>query len=158
MALGIAAATLTGQYLGLGDPLRAKKAGRLCLGYGAIVMGLAGLVFWFFPEALVRLVTDEPALIELAPDLLRICAPIQLFFATSIVLSSAMRGAGDTRSTMILTYISTWLIRLPAAYMFSIVFDWGLNGIWFALCGELSIRGCLFAYRFFRGGWARVEV
>jgi len=121
MALGIAASTLTGQYLGLGDAVRAKQAAMLCWLYGAIVMGVMGLLFWFFPEPLVRFVTDKPELIESAPDLLRICAPVQLFFATAIVLSQAMRGAGDTRATMHLTYVSTWCIRIPAAYVFSIV-------------------------------------
>lgn len=158
MALGIAAATLTGQYLGLGDPARARLAARTCWLFGVVVMGSMGLVFWFFPEPMVRMVTDEPQLLAAAPDLLRICAPIQVFFATSIVLSNAMRGAGDTRSTMLLTFLSTYAIRLPAAYLLAVVMGYGLNGVWLALCGELVIRGILFSARFLHGGWARVNV
>jgi len=158
VALGIAAATLTGQYLGLGDPLRAKKAGRFCLGYGAMVMGLAGAVFWFFPEALVRLVTDKQPLIDLAPDLLRICAPVQISFAAAIVLSNAMRGAGDTRATMILTYISVLGIRLPLTYVLAIELEYGLIGIWFGLCAELFLRGIIFTARYLHGGWTKANV
>lgn len=158
MALGIAASTLTGQYLGLGDPQRARSAAILCWVYGMIVMGAMGLLFWFGADMLVRIITDEPELLESAPDLLRICAPIQIFFATAIVLSNAMRGAGDTKTTMKLTYLSTWCIRIPAAYLLAIHFELGLNGIWMALSGELLIRGCIFATRFFVGGWEKVEV
>jgi len=158
VALGIAAATLTGQYLGLGDPVRAKKAGRVCFFYGAIVMGLAGVMFWFIPEILVRLVTDKEPLIDLAPTLLRVCAPVQLMFAAAIVFSNAMRGAGDTRTTMILTFISVVGIRLPAVYIVAIEMGYGLVGIWFALCGELLVRGLIFAGRYLHGGWTKVQV
>ncbi len=158
MALGTAASTLAGQYLGLGDPVRAKRAVRLCWAYGALVMGVMGVLFWIIPDLLVRMVTDEQALLDSAPDLLRICAPVQVFFATAIVLSNAIRGAGDTRAAMYLTYFSTWCIRIPMAYVFAVVLDWGLNGVWLALCGELVLRGIIFGARFLHGGWAKVEV
>lgn len=158
MALGIAAATLTGQYLGLGDPQRAKQAGRLCWLYGAIVMGVMGVLFLVVPHWMVGLVTDKEPLLELAPDLLRICGPVQIFFATAIVLLNAMRGAGDTRTTMILTYFSVFVIRLPLAYVLAIELDYGLKGLWFGLCAELVFRGLIFAARYLHGGWAKVKV
>lgn len=158
MALGIAASTLTGQYLGLGDPERAKRAALLCWKYGMLVMGVMGLMFLLIPTQLVRLVTNEPVLLATAPTLLMICGPVQIFFATAIVLSNAMRGAGDTASTMRLTYISIYIIRVPAVYLFAVVMDLGLNGVWLGLCGELLIRGLLFGGRFFQGKWQSVKV
>ncbi len=157
-ALGIAASTLMGQYLGLGDAERAKRAAGYCWLIAATMMGVMGLLFWFIPEQLTRLVTDEPSLLASAPDLLRICAPVQVFFATAMVLSNAMRGAGATRSTMIVSGISTWLIRLPAVYLIGWHLGYGLNGVWFALCGELIVRGCAFWVQFSRGRWAKAAV
>ncbi len=157
-ALGAAAGTLAGQYLGLGDPARAKRAVVYCWIFGAALMGFMGIWFFFTPEVLVRIVTDQAELLELAPPLLMICAPIQIFFGTAMVLSNALRGAGDTRTTMLLTFSSTYLVRVPAAYLLAVHLGWGVNGIWFALSGELVIRGCLYAWRFLQGGWTKVKV
>lgn len=158
MALGIAAATLTGQYLGLGDPHRARQAAMLCWKLGVVVMGVMGIVFFVMPEPLVRLVTNKPELLDLAPTLLMICGPVQIFFATAIVFSNAMRGAGDTHTTMRLTYISIYLVRVPLVYLMAIVLDHGIIGVWYGLCAELAIRGLIFGGRFWHGGWTKVTV
>ncbi|MEE9211883.1 MAG: MATE family efflux transporter [Phycisphaeraceae bacterium] len=157
-ALGIAAATLVGQYLGLGDPHRARQATHLCWAMGVVLMGLLGVAFYLVPQAFVRLMTDAPPLMAMSPTLIRVCGPIQVFFATQLVLAAAMRGAGDTRMTMLMTAGSTFLVRLPAVYLLGVVFGYGLTGVWFALCGELVLRGVLFAWRFQHGGWAKVQV
>ena len=158
MALGMAASTLTGQYLGLGDPHRARRAALMCWRFGIAMMGVMGLAFLLIPAPLVKLVTKEESLLALAPDLLRICGPVQVFFGTAIVLSNAMRGAGDTRTTMRLTYFSIYFVRVPLTYLLAIGMGLGLNGVWFALCGELVVRGLIFGLRFRQGGWQRVAV
>lgn len=158
VAMGTAAATLVGQYLGLGDPGRARAAARLCWAIAAGLMCVTGLVFIVAPEPLVRLANEEPAILGVAPQLLRICGYVQVLFATYIVLSHALRGAGDTRATMILTFASVFGVRLPLAYLFGVTLGGGLVGVWYALCGELVVRGLIFAWRFFHGGWARVAV
>ena len=157
-AMSIAAATLTGQYLGLGDSTRARRAVGLCWAIAATMMISLGLAFFFVPEVFVRLITDAPELIELSVVPIRICGPIQIFFATQMVFAGALRGAGDTRATMWITTFSTYLIRLPTVYLLGIVWDMGLNGVWFALCGELVFRGLVFAIRFWQGQWAKVQV
>ncbi|MFP4145075.1 MAG: MATE family efflux transporter [Phycisphaeraceae bacterium] len=157
-AVGTAAATLAGQYLGLGDPHRAKKAVSLCWGLGAGIMLLMGFAFIFIPEPLVRIMTNEPELLETAPPLLRIAGPVQVFFGSYMVLAQALRGAGDTTTAMLMTYASTFLIRVPAAYLLGVHLGYGLIGIWLALCGELVVRGSIFAARFLQGGWTKVKV
>lgn len=157
-ALGTAAATITGMYLGLGDPGRARATAQWCWAAVAIVMGSLGVVFMLAPGLLVRVVTNEPALLATAPTLLRMAGAVQAFFGSAIVLAQAMRGAGDTRTTMWLTYLSTFLVRLPAVYLLGITAGLGLVGVWIGLCGELVFRGVLFSARFLHGGWTRVRV
>ncbi|MCE9589745.1 MAG: hypothetical protein K8S99_04405 [Planctomycetes bacterium] len=157
-AVGIAAATLAGQYLGLGDPARARRAVALCWATGAVLMGGIGLLFIVIPRPLVALISDAPEHLAAVPTLLMICGPIQVFFASYAVLAQAMRGAGDTRTAMIMTYSSTYLVRLPLAYIVGIVMGYGLPGVWVALCAELVLRGCLFAGRFLHGGWMKARV
>ncbi|MEM9790391.1 MAG: MATE family efflux transporter [Planctomycetota bacterium] len=161
MAMGVAAATLGAQYLGAGRSDEAARAVRLCWAIGAGVMTFLGVLFLLIPEALVwplapganvKAVRDEAAL------LVMICGPAQFFFGSYMVLSQALRGAGDTRGAMALTYISTFLIRLPIAYVLALPMGLGLTGLWIGLCGELVIRGSLFILRFLYGPWRTMRV
>jgi putative MATE family efflux protein len=157
-AMGITASTLAGQYLGLGDPVRARKAVMLCWGYASVIMSAIGILYLTIPRQLASLITDVEPMIEMSITPLRICGPIQVFFATQIVLAGALRGAGDTRSTMIITSCMTLLVRVPGVYLVGITFGYGFLGIWIVLAVELCLRAIVFAARFLHGGWTRVEV
>jgi len=157
-AFGVAAATLAGQYLGLGDPARAHRAIGLAWGFAVALMGLVGVVFLVAPAPLTWIFTSNTDLIEQTIPLVRICGTIQIFFATYLVLSFALKGAGDTKTTMKLTYLSVFLVRVPGAYILAIPLGLGLVGVWFALCADLIVKGLLFAGRYLHGGWQRIEV
>ncbi len=157
-AMGVAAATLAGQYLGLGDPHRARRAVFICWAWSAAIMGVLGLVFVAIPHVLVRLITDAGALTALAPTPLRICGPFQVFLATHMVLAAAQRGAGDTRAVFWTTAITTFAVRVPVVYFIAIVLDLGLNGVWYGICVDMTVRGIVFWVSFSRGRWARVRV
>lgn len=157
-ALGIAAATLTGQYLGAGDPRTARRAAWWCWAYGTGMMVLSGVFFVVFAEGLVAIVTDKPVFLETSPPLLRLSGYVQGGFGTAIVFSAVLRGAGDTLTAMALTYGSTFLVRLPLVYLLGVSLNLGLKGIWYGLCFELMFRGLLFLVSFLRGGWARAKV
>ncbi|MAE62970.1 MAG: hypothetical protein CMJ18_01755 [Phycisphaeraceae bacterium] len=157
-AMGIAASTLVGQYLGMGDAVRARRAANLCWLYGAAIMVAMGILFMAVPHWLVGLITTAEPLLELAPTPLRICGPFQIFLATQIVLAGALRGAGDTRATMWMTLVSMFLVRVPAAWLLAIPAGLGLNGIWIAMGIEMFVRAALFAWRFMSNRWAEVRV
>ena len=158
MAMGVAVATLTGQYLGAGDLRRARQAIYLCWAVTAVIMTSLGLVFIAIPETLVRLLSEAPEHLEIAPPLLRISGTIQLFFGTCIVLSSAMRGAGDTRTVMIVSYVCTYALRLPAIWWVAFHTDMGLRGIWLVSAVELVLRAAVLIWCFYRGRWARLSL
>ena len=160
-AIGMAAATLMGQYLGAGRPDLAKRAVGLCWGIGVGIMSVMGVLFLLIPGWFAALLAPGEAMAgvrEMAVPLLRICGPIQVFFGTYLILSQALRGAGDTRGPMMITYASTFLVRLPAAYLLALPLGFGLTGMWFGLCGELVVRGLLYVWRFRAGRWQTIKV
>ncbi len=172
-ALGTAAATLAGQYLGAGSAKLARRAVIRCTMVAAVVMSLLGVAFVSVPEWIVSVLSDQPEHMLTTPDLLVVCGVIQTPFAVTIVVRGALRGAGDVRVVMWLSWIATYAIRLPAAYLLSGVdiplgggrflenpspVDWGLVGMWIALCGEVALRSLIFSARFVQGGWARARV
>lgn len=171
-AMGMAAATLAGQYLGAGRADLASTALVRCTWIAAGIMFAMGMVFILAPRAVVGILSQQAVHLEYAPKLLMIAGSVQAPFAIGLVLRTAMRGAGDTTVVMWLTWISTYAIRLPAAWFFSGVDiplgawgvipnpgpDWGLVGVWVGLCSELIMRALLFGGRFVHGGWRRVRV
>ena len=96
--------------------------------------------------------------LEQVPPLLFLAGLAQPFFALSMTVRQGLRGAGDSMWILVLTFISTWLIRLPAAWFLGVHLQLGLRGIWMGLCGELVIRGMLYLGRFSTHAWEKVRV
>ncbi|HNV33860.1 MAG TPA: MATE family efflux transporter, partial [Nitrospira sp.] len=113
----IAAATMVGQSIGAGKYTRAKlenwEANRLA----TFIMSAMGIVFFFFPYALLRAFTSDEAVIELGTTFLKIVALLQVPLALTMVLAGSLRGAGDTRFIMIATMIGMWGVRIPIAFV-----------------------------------------
>ncbi|MEQ8316279.1 MAG: MATE family efflux transporter [Phycisphaerales bacterium] len=179
-AMGIAAATLAGQYLGAGSPRHAIRGVLACAGLASLLMGTLGVLMFLFPTQITNVLTPVPEHREVVPTLLMICGVVQIPFALAIVFRQALRGVGDVRVVMGLTWFTTYGIRLPAAYLVSGVrlplpdvlgggellnpmgefLDWepSLARLWLALCSELIIRGIVFAVRFGQGTWTKIRV
>ncbi len=171
-SMGMAAATLAGQYLGAGRADLAARAMVRCCAIATAIMGTMGILFIVIPKPIVGLLSQQATHLEYAPYMLMIAGCVQAPFAIGLVLRTAMRGAGDTKVVMLLTWFSTYAVRLPLAWFFSGVDiplwngmvipnpgpDWGLVGVWVGLCSELIVRALLFGGRFVEGGWRRIRV
>jgi Na+-driven multidrug efflux pump len=157
-AIGTAAGALAGQYLGAGNPAMARRAVVVCTAIGVTLMGGLGVVFILCGGWLTAVVSSEPVHLEHTPRLLAICGATQIFFASAMVIRQGLRGVGDTRWTLFITTVSSYGVRLPAAWLLGVVLGWGLEGIWIGLCGELGVRALRFAARFASRGWERIEV
>jgi Na+-driven multidrug efflux pump len=93
------------------------------------------------------------------------------FLAILSVLSGALRGAGDTRTTLFITFAGLLGVRLPLAAWFACeqvtiplvgitLAGWNLGvfGAWYAMVADVVLRSLLVAARFSHGGWQRVRV
>ncbi len=154
----LAATTLVGQSLGAEDPEGAQHRGYTAYRMGAALMATVGLTFLLFPAQIVGFFTNDPEVIAIGTMPLRMVGLIQPLLAASMVFSGGLRGAGDTRWPMMITGGSIWLVRVPLAYLFALVLDWGLPGAWTALALDLSLRGLLNFLRFRGGRWKAVKV
>jgi putative MATE family efflux protein len=154
----LAATTLVGQSLGAKDPEGAQRRGYTAYRMGAALMGTIGLAFLLFPAQIVGFFTDDAQVIAIGTMPLRMVGLIQPLLAATMIFTGGLRGAGDTRWPMIVTGSSIWLVRLPLAYLFALVLDWGLPGAWGALALDLSLRGFLNFLRFRGGRWKTIEV
>ncbi len=116
IGISVSSSTLVGRYVGAGDEAAAWRAHATSLRLGlGLAIGVA-LLFVFLPEPLIRIFTDDPAVIRLARPLLMLGAAFQLFDALGIVASGSLRGAGDTRWPFVATTALAWFFFLPLAW------------------------------------------
>lgn len=159
-AFQMAAATLAGQFLGAGEPRRAAHSVLTACLAGGGIMVTAGLSFYFFADPLTQLFlsADQVEVHELASRLLRIVAFSQPALALAMILTGALRGAGDTRWPLAFTLIGLAGIRLPLAWLMTGWLALGVAGAWYAMVIDLYLRCFLVLGRFLQGGWKRIRV
>ena len=157
-AFSFAASALVGQELGKGSSQKALKDGYICTIIAMIVMSTFGLLFFIMPQFLISLFTNDKDVIELSTMALKIVSICQPFSGASMVLAGALRGAGDTKSVLLITYLGIFLIRIPITYLFLDVLNFGLAGAWIVMTIDLVIRSSLAFYIFRRGKWKYLQV
>ncbi|OWZ83963.1 MATE family efflux transporter [Natranaerobius trueperi] len=154
----MAATTLVGQGLGAKDSKLAERCGYETWRLGMAVMSFMGIIFLFFPEVIMNFLTNEPEVRELGAMCLRIVAIAQPPFATAIIMSGGLRGAGDTTFPAVSAAIGMLGVRLVLALFFAFILEWGLFGAWLAMASDLYVRGLIIFFRFKSGRWKEIDV
>lgn len=153
-----AAATLVGQYLGARRPDRSARAAHAAVLQGAVLSTAVGVAFFTLAEVIYRLMSQDLAVREVGVPAFRLTAFIQPFLCMGIIYIGALRGAGDTRWTMMFSLIGGILIRVPVAYLGGVVLGGGLIGAWCGMWADNFVKFVLGAARFLHGGWKKVKV
>ena len=140
--IAAAASTIIGQSIGAKRTDLTKKSGRLTIITGMAVMTIGGAVMYIAAPLMISILSPDKNIQALGSELLRIEAFAEPMYAASIVAAGVFRGAGDTSVPSVLNLVSMWAIRIPLAAALSV--RYGIQGVWFAMCAELCIRGMLF--------------
>lgn len=157
-AFSFAATALVGQELGKNSPKQALKKGYICTIIAVIVMSTMGIIFLVAPNLLVSLFSKDENVVALSIVALRLVSICQPFSAMSLVLSGALRGAGDTKSVLFITFVGIFLVRIPTTYLFLYVLKLGLSGAWIVMTIDLFVRSSALLYVFKRGKWKYLTV
>jgi putative MATE family efflux protein len=153
-----AAATLVGQNLGAGHPERAEKAVWRTGLYNVIFLGSVGLIFIFFAEPIVRLFTQDPAVVPLGAAGLRIISYGNLGYAYFMVMIQAFNGAGDTITPTIVNFFGFWILEIPLAYWLAMPLHMRSNGVFFAIAISESAMAAAGAILFKQGKWKKQKI
>ncbi len=157
-ALGVAATTLVGQYIGAGDTKSAERSAKTAILIGMAIMGSAGLLFFLFRVELARLFSHDPAVVEIAANLFIFGAFFQLIDAVGTVSSGAIRGAGDTRWPLVVSLLMSWLFFVPSIFILGKVLGMGIYGAWTGSTIYICILGSLLFWRFRSGKWKSIQI
>lgn len=160
-AFATAAMTLTGQYLGAGRPDLARRSVWATFGLGCGIMSAFGVLFYLLAEPLFLIFCPHPEqrpIVEAGVPVLRLIAFAMPAVAVWLVFLATLRGAGDTRLPVLITWTGMLGIRIPLAYWFTGPLGWGLLGAWWAMVTDLHVRAVAYILRFLSGKWQRIQV
>jgi putative MATE family efflux protein len=151
--LSNAAATLVGQNLGAKQPDRAERSAWLTGIATMAFMAIVAAVYILWNESLIRFFTDDPAVIAIGADCLRIVSYGYLFYAWELVMINAFNGSGDTITPTVINFVCFWLIEIPVAYFLAMKTGAHEHGVYWSIVIAESVAGILAIVLFRRGKW-----
>ena len=156
--LSNAAATLVGQNLGAKQPERAEKSVWRTGLYNMIFLGLVGIFFILFAEPVIRLFTQDPAVVPLAVAALRIFSYGNIGYAYAMVMLQAFNGAGDTVTPTIVNFFAFWTLEIPLAYFLALHTRMQAHGVYWSVVVAEASMAAVSIILFKRGYWKRQKI
>ena len=151
----IAGATLVGQHLGARNKEQAKRAGWGAMRLSIISMTFFGLVLTIFAEPLARFMIDNDEVVRLAVIFIWLLGSMQPLMAIEFSLGGALRGAGDTKTPLVITLTCLLFIRVFLAVIFFLL-DARIEVIFSTLVADYVVKGFLYVARFRSDKWMNV--
>lgn len=156
--LSNAAATLVGQNLGAKNPLRAEQSVYLTTKYSVIFMGSVMFVFLMLPDFILRIYTQDEAVIRTGVLALRWIGSGFLFYGIGMVMTQALNGSGDTKTPTWISFFCFWLFQVPLAYLLAIGFHLKETGAFIAIPVAETMIALISWYYFRKGKWKTIKV
>jgi putative MATE family efflux protein len=156
--LSNAAATLVGQNLGAQQLERAEQSVMLTAKYNAIFMSFVMLLFLFFASPIIRIFTQDAAVVRIGAQSLQIIGSAYIFYGIGMVMTQALNGAGDTKTPTIIYFIGFWLFQIPLAYLLAKGLDMQSTGAFIAIPVAETLIALIAWYYFKKGKWKEVKV
>lgn len=170
-AVGLAMLTVIGQCIGAGKKDQAIYYTKKLTAWAYLSFFAVNLPLLIFSKKILMLfnlsidTTNAAWAITLCHGILGI-----LFWCLSFCLPNALRAAGDTTFTMIVSTASMWIVRVGLAIVFQKTRLCGLMDyfnlpecfgalcVWFAMVIDWIVRLSFFVWRFYSGKWLTKKV
>ncbi|HEX8693552.1 MAG TPA: MATE family efflux transporter [Longimicrobium sp.] len=159
MGLMGAAAAVAGQNLGAGKPDRAEEAVHAAARIGFAGAAAIGVLFLLFPRQLLAVFgMDEPVVVEIGAQLLRVLSLSGLFIAVALTYTGGLQGTGDTKSPLYISIVSQ--VMVPLGICFAVQQTGTLDplDVWLAILAGHVTRCVLSVLRFRQGLWRHIAV
>ena len=155
-SISMAVPPLVGIALGRREPLRARKIIMVSVLMGCLFMAFVSILTFPFVELVLSFSSSDPAVVRRGAQLFRpflLLCP--LFWATSFIVPSGLRGAGDGRYTMTVAVVSMWTVRVGLGWALAYPMGLGIQGVWFAMMTDWVVRSTAYVARLRGDRWMR---
>ncbi len=158
-AIAGTAAILIGQEIGYGRMDKVRSLGGLLstisflfgLVIGVIFYGLLHLLVVPLLYPLFDLSGSAASICTMMLTVIFLTMSLRAYCTTNIV--GVLRGGGDVRMATIIDIGPLWIIAVPLAALFGLVFDFGILWVYLAMALENLIKCILGHFRYRSGAW-----
>jgi MATE family multidrug resistance protein len=165
IGMGMAASILVGQYLGRSQPEYAERVGWLALKIGVGYIAFIGTTFLLFPAFYTNVFEGDAIgtvpfseLLKAVRILLVMLAIWGIADATAIILSGALKGAGDTHFVMYFQSVVAWGFLVAGQLVLVFVFKCNVYVSWAWTLLYIIILGAGFTLRFRSNRWKKIDL
>ncbi len=156
-AFAVSATTLMGQSLGKRRTDMAQAYTSRTRTVGFCFSMLLAAVFVLFGGDIVGLYNSDPEIIRIGGQIMLIVALLQPFQGSQFIIAGGLRGAGDTRTTAMITFITVLIVR-PLTAIVLVNAGFGIYGAWAALAADQILRTALVFARYKSGKWKTIKL
>ncbi|MEX2282890.1 MAG: MATE family efflux transporter [Gemmatimonadota bacterium] len=154
-----AAAAVAGQNLGAGKPDRTNAAVHVAARFGFMGAALIGSLFFFLPRQLLAIFgMEQPEVVEIGVQLLRVLSLSGLFIAVALTYTGGLQGTGDTKSPLYISIVSQIIVPLGICFVIQQTGTLKPIHIWVAILIGHATRCLLSIWRFNQGKWRHIAV
>jgi MATE family multidrug resistance protein len=163
LGIEIAVTSLVGRYIGAQRPQVAHRAAISAVKSGIFYSVVILILFVFIPETLVMVFKPNEMTdvflnsVPIAVNMIRIAAFYVLAEAIMVALVGALRGAGDTHFTMIISVAAHWIL-IPVLYLSLKILNLSIEISWSILVVFYLLFGLILYLRFKSGKWKKINV
>ena len=166
VGISIAVTAIVGKCMGMGRPDIAASRSWLAMRLALLYMGACAVGFVLFRVWMVDLFVpddmgaEERAQLIAAGSTVMIAAAVfQVFDAVAIIMSGALRGAGDTVWPGIATIVLSWTCIVGGGHLLIwLTPELGSLGPWIGASAYIIALGIALLVRFMKGKWRSIQL
>ncbi len=156
--LTTAAAVLTGNWIGAGDPETAAAYGRQTFKLGTYYSLIVAMIVILMRNHVFRIFTNDVHVLALGSSLAVAAAIFQYFDGIRMLSSGILQGAGDTRYTMLVTLIVMWGGFIPVTWWIIVNQGGDVVNAWLGASVCYLVMGWVMWRRFDSGKWKHIRI
>lgn len=118
-----------------------------------IVTTTVTTLLYFNSDIVFKIFTTSEEVLKLGKTIFLIEIFLEMGRAVNIVMVRALQAAGDIKTPVTVGIIGMWFVAVLFSYIFGIVFQLGLIGVWLAMALDEILRAFVFIYRWQSGKW-----
>lgn len=153
-ALALTVITVVGQCMGRRNVKDARKFIKSFIWLASFSFFVMGVIVLPLFRPLVSLFSPPEQIVHTIFIIVVINAVAQIpLWSISFITPAALRAAGDSKFTSVVSMLSMWLFRVVLGYILGIVLPFGIVGVWLAMDCEWGVRGTVFLLRYRGKKW-----
>lgn len=153
MAFGSASSILIGYKIGAGEYGEANAVRALVTRIGLISNIAFSLLFLLLRYPLLSIFTENETILRVGGTIFFLDLAVEIGRSLNNTVAGALQATGDVTYQLVVNQLSGWIVSVGGAYLFGIVFGWGLYGVWVAFALDELTRGLILLRRWHSGKW-----